>query len=57
MTEAQSKHPGDETLRELAQEQLTEEELAHVSAHLADCPECYRRIDQLATDDPLLARL
>ena len=34
-----------------------EAELARVSAHLGDCPECCRRIDQLAADDPLLARL
>jgi hypothetical protein len=32
--------------------QLTEAELVQVCAHLADCPECCRRIDQLATDDP-----
>src|SRR5262249_3545679 len=28
-----------------------------VSAHLGDCPACCRRMDQLATDDPLLVRL
>src|SRR5262249_2973261 len=37
--------------------QLSEAELAHVSAHLGDCPACCRRIDQLATDDRLLTRL
>ena len=57
MTEAPLNHPGDETLRALSLGQLTEAELAHVSAHLGDCPECCRRIDQLATDDRLLARL
>jgi eukaryotic-like serine/threonine-protein kinase len=57
MTEAALNHPGDEALRALSLGQLTEAELAHVSAHLGDCPACCRRIDQLATDDPLLARL
>ena len=57
MTEAPLNHPGDEALRALSLGQLTEAELAHVSAHLGDCPACCRRIDQLATDDPLLARL
>jgi anti-sigma factor RsiW len=57
MTEAPLNHPGDATLRALSLGQLTEAELAQVSAHLADCPACCRRIDQLATDDPLLARL
>jgi hypothetical protein len=27
------------------------------SAHLGDCAECCRRIDQTAASDPLLARL
>lgn len=57
MTEAALNHPGDEALRALSLGQLTEIELAHVSAHLSDCPSCCRRIDQLATDDRLLARL
>jgi WD40 repeat protein len=57
MTEAPSNHPGDEALRALSLGELTEAELAHVSAHLADCPACCRRIDQLATDDRLVARL
>jgi WD40 repeat protein/serine/threonine protein kinase len=55
MTEAPLNHPGDEALRALSLGQLTEAELAHVSAHLAECPDCCRRIDQLADDDPLLA--
>ena len=50
-------HPGDEALRALSLGKLTEADLAHVCSHLADCPECCRRIDQLATDDRLLARL
>ncbi|MFL5340809.1 MAG: protein kinase domain-containing protein, partial [Gemmataceae bacterium] len=50
-------HPDDEALRALSLGQLAEAELAHVSAHLGDCPTCCRRIDQLATDDRLLARL
>src|SRR5262245_15628926 len=57
MTEAPLNHPGDETLLALSLGQLTEVELAHVSAHLGDCPACCRRIDQLIIDDQLLARL
>ena len=36
---------------------LTEADLARVSAHLGDCPDCCRRIEQVAADDPLLALL
>jgi anti-sigma factor ChrR (cupin superfamily) len=57
MTEVPLDHPGDEALLALSLGQLDEAELAHVSAHLADCPGCCRRIDQLAADDRLLARL
>src|SRR6516225_1145086 len=57
MSEAPLNHPTDEELRALSLGQLTEAELARVSAHLGDCPACCRRIDQLAADDPLLARL
>jgi formylglycine-generating enzyme required for sulfatase activity/tRNA A-37 threonylcarbamoyl transferase component Bud32 len=57
MSEAPLNHPGDEALRALSLGQLTEAELAHVSDHLTECPECCRRIDQLDTDDPLLARV
>jgi serine/threonine protein kinase/tetratricopeptide (TPR) repeat protein len=57
MTEVPLHHPDDEALRALSLGQLTEVELADVSAHLGNCPECCRRIDQLTTDDRLLARL
>jgi tetratricopeptide (TPR) repeat protein len=57
MTEAPLNHPYDETLRALSLGQLTEAELAEVSAHLGNCLACCRRIDQLAIDDRLLARL
>jgi serine/threonine protein kinase len=57
MTEGPLDHPGDEALLALSLGQLDEAELAHVSAHLADCPGCCRRIDQLAADDRLVARL
>ena len=57
MSEAPLNHPTDEELRALSLGQLAEAELARVSAHLGDCPACCRRIDQLAADDPLLARL
>jgi WD40 repeat protein/serine/threonine protein kinase len=57
MTEASSNHPSDEALGALFLGQLTEPELTHVCSHLSNCPACCSRIDQLATDDPLLARL
>lgn len=57
MTEVPSTHPNDEILRAFSLGQLAEAELVPISAHLGDCPACCRRIDQLATDDRLLARL
>src|SRR5262245_31655904 len=57
MTEAPLNHPSDESLLALSLGQLTEVELAHVSAHLGGCPACCRRVDQLAADDSLVARL
>ena len=57
MMEAQFNHPNDAALCALSLGQLTEAELVHVSTHLSDCPTCCRRIDELATDDRLLARL
>ena len=55
MSEDPVNHSSAEELRALSLGQLTEAELARVSAHLGDCPECCRRIDELATDDRLLA--
>jgi serine/threonine protein kinase len=57
MDEAPLNHPSAEELRALSLGQLTDAELARISAHLRDCPACCRRIDQSVTDDPLLARL
>lgn len=57
MIEAPWIHPGDDALRALSLGQLAEAELAQVSTHLSDCPACCRRIDHLATEDPLLSRL
>src|SRR6516165_8651745 len=57
MSEAPLHHPTTEELRALSLGQLTEAELARVSAHLGECLACCRRLDQLADDDPLLARL
>ena len=57
MSEASLNHPMDEELRALSLGKLTETELARVSAHLGDCPACCQRLDRLASDDPLLARL
>ncbi len=56
-TEAALDHPSDEELRALSLGRLSEAELARVSAHLDDCSACSQRIDQLAEDDHLLARL
>src|SRR5262245_33399487 len=57
MSEGPSNHPGDEALRAMSLGQLSEAELAHVSANLSNCPTCCGRIDQLGSDDLLLARL
>jgi eukaryotic-like serine/threonine-protein kinase len=57
MSEDPPTHPTAEELRALSVGRLAVAELARVSAHLGDCPECCRRIDQLAAVDPLLARL
>ncbi len=57
MSEDPSKHPTIDELRALSLGRLTDAELARVSAHLGDCPECCRRIDQTDATDPLLARL
>ena len=57
MSEAPLNHPTAEELRALSLGQLADAELARVSAHLADCPACCHRIDQLAAGDPLLTRL
>src|SRR5437762_12983661 len=57
MSESPLTHPTTEELCALSLGRLGEAELARVSAHLGDCPECCHRIDQLAAADPLLARL
>src|SRR5262249_7628908 len=57
MTETPLNHPDDQALRALSLGQLAEAELTQLSAHLSDCPACCCRIDQLATEDRLLARL
>ena len=57
MSEASLNHPTAEELLALSLGQLTAGELARVSAHLGDCPACCRMIDQIAAEDPFLARL
>jgi WD40 repeat protein/serine/threonine protein kinase len=57
MSEAPVNHPTDKELRSLSLGQLTEAELAGLSAHLGDCPACCARIEELGSEDPLLARL
>jgi WD40 repeat protein/serine/threonine protein kinase len=50
-------HPTNEELCALTAGQLSDDDLARLSAHLGKCSECCRRLDQLASDDPLLAKL
>jgi serine/threonine protein kinase len=50
-------HPTEEELRALSLGLVSEAELAELSTHLTDCRTCCRRIDEMVTDDPLLARL
>jgi anti-sigma factor RsiW len=50
-------HPTNEELCSLTAGQLSDDDLAGLSAHLGKCSECCRRLDQLASDDPLLAKL
>jgi anti-sigma factor ChrR (cupin superfamily) len=57
MSETPSTHPTADEPCALSPGQLGEAELVRVSAHLVDCPECCRRIDELAAAAPLLARL
>jgi len=57
MPENPSDHLTVEELRVLSLGQLTDADLARLSAHLGDCPACCRRLDQLTTEDSLLTRL
>jgi hypothetical protein len=57
MSEDRLNHPTTDELRALSVGQLAEAELARISAHLGECPECCRSIDQLPVADPLMARL
>jgi WD40 repeat protein len=57
MTDTPPNHPTEDDLRALSLGRLCDADLARVSAHLAECPECCRRIDELGSDDPLLSRL
>jgi hypothetical protein len=57
MSEDPLNHPTAEDLRALSLGQLADAELSRISNHLGECAECCRRIDELASDDPLLARL
>jgi WD40 repeat protein/serine/threonine protein kinase len=57
MPEAPSTHPTTDELCAMSLGRLAEKELARISAHLDDCAECCRRIEQLPAADPLLVRL
>jgi eukaryotic-like serine/threonine-protein kinase len=50
-------HPTDEELSALSLGRLGEAELAVVAAHISDCPDCCRRVEELSGADPLQARL
>jgi WD40 repeat protein/tRNA A-37 threonylcarbamoyl transferase component Bud32 len=57
MSDGPLKHPTAEELRALSLGQLSEAELARISAHLGECAECCGILDQLGAADPLVARL
>src|SRR5262245_3650765 len=57
MSELPPSHPTHEELLALSLGRLGDADLARVSAHLGDCPECCNRIDRLAVVDPLVERL
>ncbi len=60
MLQSQTNHPTDEELQALVALQACcprRSLKAELSTHLTDCQTCCRRIDQMVTDDPLLARL
>jgi hypothetical protein len=57
MSEVPLNHPTAEELCALSSGQLPEAEPIRVTDHLGDCPACCQRMDELAIDDPLLARL
>jgi eukaryotic-like serine/threonine-protein kinase len=57
MSECLPAHPTDEELRALSLGRLEDSELARVTSHLVDCPDCCHRIDLLAVSDPLVERL
>jgi eukaryotic-like serine/threonine-protein kinase len=57
VSEVPANHPTTEELSALSLGQLGEADVARITAHLGECPACCRRIEELATDDPLVARL
>src|SRR5262245_28571874 len=57
MQETPPTHPSTDQLCAFSLGQVSEDQLARVSEHLADCPSCCAQLDQLASPDPLVARL
>src|SRR5262245_11049400 len=57
MPDAEASHPSAEQLRAFSLGQVSDAELASLSAHLAACRACCALLDHLAAQDALLARL
>jgi hypothetical protein len=57
MSDGSLTHPTPEVLQALFLGQLSQPEAARVSAHLCDCNACCVLLDQMAAEDPLVARL
>src|SRR5262245_42813349 len=56
MPDAEPSHPSAEQLCAFSLGRVSDAELARISAHLAACPECCARLDELAAQDALLSR-
>jgi WD40 repeat protein/tRNA A-37 threonylcarbamoyl transferase component Bud32 len=57
MQETPPSHPSNDQLCAFSLGQVSDDQLALVSEHLAECPSCCVFLDQLASADPLVARL
>jgi len=57
MQETPPNHPSTDQLCAFSLGQVSDDQLARVSEHLAECPSCCALLDQLASPDPLVAGL
>src|SRR5579859_4224045 len=58
MTPSTTQHPSADRLRAFSQGRVSPDELAHVQAHLEDCPTCCETLAKVGDDDDaFLARL